>query len=421
MRKIILMLALVTAGELVFGLPFNIPRFLKPTMLEAFGLTNTQFGDLFAIYGIAAMLSYFPGGTLADHFSARSLMSMSLLATALGGLFMTTIPDHTGLAYLYGYWGLTTIFLFWGAMIRATREWGDAQTQGVAFGLLEGGRGAVAALMATIAVSVLAFYMPDNANLATPGEREAGLRSVIYFYTAVTVLAAVFVWFAVPVVKIKSGVSFNPLREMLAVFRRPIVWAHAAIIICAYCGYKNLDNYALYAVQVLGMDEVEGSRLASYSVWIRPVAAILTGVAADRFGVARSIAVTFFVLGASYFCWSLLVPADHGVAIIYANFMVTQIAIYALRGIYFALLEEVDTPRALTGAAVGMVSFVGYAPEIFFAPISGRILDADPGLVGFQNVFMLLGGFSLLGFVAVIYLLRLCRRGPKAVWGTLLT
>ena len=68
-----------------------------------------------------------------------------------------------------------------------------------------------------------------------------------------------------------------------------------------------------------------------------------------------------------------------------------------------------------------MVSFVGYAPEIFFAPISGRILDADPGLVGFQNVFMLLGGFSLLGFVAVIYLLRLCRRGPKAVWGTLLT
>jgi hypothetical protein len=52
MQRIVLMLALVIAGELVFGLPFNVPRFFRPTMLEVFGVSNTQLGDMFAVYGV---------------------------------------------------------------------------------------------------------------------------------------------------------------------------------------------------------------------------------------------------------------------------------------------------------------------------------------------------------------------------------
>jgi len=32
MRRIIFMLALVAAGEIVFGLAFNVPRFFRPTV-----------------------------------------------------------------------------------------------------------------------------------------------------------------------------------------------------------------------------------------------------------------------------------------------------------------------------------------------------------------------------------------------------
>ena len=63
------MFSLVCAGELVFGLPFLVPRFFRPTMLEVFNFTNTQLGDLFAVYGITAMIAYFPGGMLASAFS----------------------------------------------------------------------------------------------------------------------------------------------------------------------------------------------------------------------------------------------------------------------------------------------------------------------------------------------------------------
>ncbi len=158
------MFTLVIAGEMIFGLPYNIPRYFRPTMLEAFNFTNTQLGDVFAAYGVMAMLAYFPGGVLADRFSTRGLMTTSLIATAAGGLYMATFPNAAQMALLYGYWGVTSVFLFWAALMRATREWGGQGSQGAAFGLLEGGRGLMAAIFASFAVAVFSIYMPEKRN-----------------------------------------------------------------------------------------------------------------------------------------------------------------------------------------------------------------------------------------------------------------
>ena len=55
---------------------------------------------------IVAMLAYYPGGALADRFPVRHLLAASLVATAAGGGYLATIPGPTGLALLYGFWGL---------------------------------------------------------------------------------------------------------------------------------------------------------------------------------------------------------------------------------------------------------------------------------------------------------------------------
>ena len=416
MHRIVLMFALVATGELIFALPFNVQRFFKPTMLDVFNLTNTQLGDMFAVYGVAAALAYFPGGALADHFSARNLISLSLFATALGGLYMATIPGPVQMTLLYGYWGVATIFLFWGALIRATREWGGNRSQGTAFGILEGGRGLVAATAAMVAVSILAFYLPDDSNLTTPEDQKAALVAVILFYTLLTFSAAVLAWFVIPVGKSEGGIVFAPFRGMAAVVSKPVIWAQAGVVVCAYCGYKGLDNYSLYAVQVLGKDEVEGARLAAYGVWARPFAAIFAGLIADRFGATRSIAVIFAVLCLSFGSWSIASPVGLGLAVIFANFFVTHFGVFALRGVYFALMQDNHTPMHLTGAAVGMISFIGFSPEWFFGPITGRILDANPGAVGFQHYFMFLTAVAAIGVVVVVWLIRLGRRDHAAEW-----
>lgn len=416
MSRYLLMVTLVFAGEIIFGLPFHTARFFRPTFLDTFGFTNTQLGDVFAVYGVMAMIAYFPGGLLADRFSARFLLTASLVATGAGGFYMATYPGTWGMALLYGYWGITTILLFWAALIRATREWGGASSQGRAFGILEGGRGLAAALGASLGVAVLAWYMPDNVVLATDEERRVAFRAVILLYSSAAFATAILTWLLIPPVKRVGDSSQSLFRGAGVVVMHPLVWAQAAVIVCAYCGYKGLDNYSLYAVQVLGMDEVQGAQLSAYGAYIRPVAAVVAGIVADRWSASKTIGISFVVLLFSYAMLSIALPKGSGLTVIYANIFVSFFAVFALRGVYFALLEENRTPPFLTGAATGMVSFVGYTPEVFFAPITGRILDATPGVGGHQNYFLFLTAVAAIGIVVVSGLMWLQRSSGRSSW-----
>lgn len=398
------LLALIIAGEVIFSLPFHIPRFFRPTMLEVFDLSNTQLGDIFALYGVVAMLAYFPGGTLADRFPARKLMAFSLLATALGGFYLYTLPGRTGLYILFAYWGLTSILLFWAAMIKATREWGGSHEQGLAFGVLDGGRGLVASLLASLAVLILAQRLVGTA------DNQAGLQSVILFYSVATVLAAVIVWFALPKAQDKAAATHS--NEQTAerphwrqVLRERSVWLQAGVVVCAYCGYKSLDNYGVYAVEVLNMNQLQAAELTTYASYSRPVAAIAAGLWADRWRSSGVITV-LFALGAIAF---FLMRGFAGVlpgSLIITNVVITFVAVYALRGIYFSLIEEAKLDARITGSAVGLISLLGFTPDIFFAALTGRLLDANPGAVGFGHYFLVMALISALGMVCTVVLAR---------------
>lgn len=402
------MFALVLAGELVFSLPYHITRYYRPTVLAVFNVTNAELGDAFAPYGVLAMLSYFPGGLLADRYSARKLMACGLLATAAGGLYLLTLPGLVGLSVLYAYWGVTSILPFWAAMIRATRAWGGDLEQGRGFGMLDGGRGLVGGLSALCGVLVLRAGIGGEPELANAAQRAAALQGVIGFYTIATALAAVVVWYCLPDPSAESPVRrAREWPDFAAVFRIRPVWLIAVLVCCAYCGYKGIDFYSLYAFDVLGMDEVHAAGLAAMATtYVRPVAAISAGFLGDRFGVAQMTATMFASIS---FCWIVLSLLNVSPTIqiaIFGSLFVTVFGAYALRGLYFALLQQTHTPHALTGAAVGLISLFGYTPDIYFSPIMGRLIDASPGLVGHQNGFRLLAGCSAIGLLVTYMLIR---------------
>jgi nitrate/nitrite transporter NarK len=418
--RFLIIFALVFAAEANFSLPFHVPRFFRATVLEVFQFTNTQLGDVFAFYGVVAMASYFLGGVIADRYSARTLMSFSLLATAAGGLAMASIPGATGMTLLYGYWGATTILLFWAAMIRATRDLGGERSQGQAFGILDGGRGLMAAASASIAVLLLSWLLPSDVALTTDAQRSLGLKTVIYFYSGITLLAAALIWFIIPKDEPLDSLHAKPsllhsFSRILELIRWPQVWAQAGIIICAYCAYKGLDNYALYAVEVLGFDELEAARLTSNAAYLRIVGAIAAGFIADRFSAGKIILLSFLLLAISYSALSRALPAESSLVLIYGNLLVTFLFAFGLRGIYFALLEESKTPKHLTGTTVGLVSGLGFTPDIFFYPIAGRILDSAPGAEGHQHYFAALAAVMLLGLLITISLLVLNRKARARI------
>lgn len=407
------MFALILAGELIFSLPFHIPRFFRPDVIQVFELTNTQLGDIFAVYGIVAMLAYFPGGTIADHFSARKLMSFSLISTALGGFYLYTIPDLTGLYWLFAYWGVTSVLLFWAAMIKATREWGGDDSQGKAFGILDGGRGLTASIFASIAVFIFARMV--NGSIDNTNEHQLALQNVILFYSLVTLFVALVIWLTIPEKLTPDTHSIDKIgQDIFQVVKNSNVWLQGGIIIAAYCGFKSLDNYGLYAVQVLKLDNIEAAQLNNIASYARPVAAIAAGIIADRWRSSSLISALFGLAATAFIILSLVSPQHSAEILILGNVLISYVAVYALRGIYFALVEESKINSSLTGTAVGLISVIGYTPDIFFAPITGRILDANPGLTGFHNYFVLMAMISLLGIVLTILLQRkIARQNDK--------
>ena len=107
---------LIIIGELIFALPFHISRFFRPSLIEDFNYSNMTLGIAFSVYGITALVSYIPGGYIADKLRPKYLLSLSLFLTSFGGLVFLFNPKGNWLYFIYGYWGVTTILFFWGAL-----------------------------------------------------------------------------------------------------------------------------------------------------------------------------------------------------------------------------------------------------------------------------------------------------------------
>ena len=389
---------------MIFILPFVLVRVFRPTILTVFGINNFELGTAFSIYGIVALCSYFFGGLIADRYPIHRLIGISLIITGLGGFVLAIIPPLEMIIYVYAYWGMTTILLFWAAMIKATRLWGGESEQGRAFGLLEGGRGTVAALIGTIGVSIFSYALPSDLS-SDVTELSAAFQKVLWVASCAVIFVGICSWIVLRSFQSKNIVNHNTLKwsSIKPVLKMPTVYIQGVIIVCAYVGYKITDNLSLYASDVLHYSDVAAAQVGTLSLWMRPVAAITAGILADRFTGIRMTMISFglIVIGAGFFASGIL--TNQLIVLFFIVLLTTSLGIYGLRGLYFAIMQEGKIPVAYTGTAVGLMSVLGYTPDIFMGPITGFLLDRSPGIVGHQHVFMVLVLFSIIGMIATYY------------------
>lgn len=385
------MAGLMLAGESIYMLPYMRKTF-QTSMEAVFQISSTEVGLLNSMFGVLALICYFPSGWVADRFSVRSLLSISLMATGLGGAMIFFVSSFYGLMAIHAFWGITSILTFWSALIKATRNWGSPKEQGKSFGLLDAGRGAVAAILASLATLLFAY----GANTAM------GLYRVIALYSAVPFLTGILLWFILPKEadegeqegkeKLKSG-------DLKRILSRPAVWLLALVIFCAYILY--LGSYDLPAFAEKGYDRSKtfGATLGTVRDWMRPVAAIAAGLIADRFRASRTISATFGILVFSFASLALVDPGLGWMGLLWVQVILVASAVFALRGVYFALLEEIRIPRGLTGSTVGIVSFIGFTPDFFGHLLSGWFVDYYEGVPGYRYYFAFLAVVALIGVV----------------------
>jgi nitrate/nitrite transporter NarK len=351
------------------------------------------------------MIFYFPGGWFADRISARKLLTFAFAVTGLLGFYFGTYPSYTMCIIINLIWGLVATLTFWAALIRATRELAGKDEQGKFYGLLEGGRGLTTVIIST---AVLAIF-------AKLGSGVAGLTVVINIYSAVCVIAAILTWFFVE--DSKTVEQNNALWEdIVKVVKMPAVWLLAVIVLTNYSVYLGSTYLTPYVTEIFGATVAISALLAIVRTYgLQLFGGPIGGFIADKVGSTTKVITWCYVLMAVTVGIFLVVPGKSSLLyLLVVNMIVFGAAVFAMRGIYFASMEEVKIPLALTGSAVGFASMIGFTPDIYMNLLAGHLLDTYQGMMGYKMLFVVMLLFVAVGLIASILLLRLAKKKRHA-------
>jgi predicted MFS family arabinose efflux permease len=344
--------------------------------------------------GFTSMIFYWPGGWMADLFSPRKLIAFSMIIVGLLGFWLATLPSFRLLLAIYLLMGVFLTLTFWSAMIKMVRQLASSDQQGRYFGILEGGRN-----LTTVVVVAAGLYLFDWL-----GSNSNGLRWTIILFSAIQLALGLLSWVVLPEITATGAGTADdrgkiPLRVAISrVVRIPAVWFAMLIIMCAYVTSAGQTYFTPYATDVYKQSVVFGGVLSMIIQSTGIFAAASAGFLADRWTTSRTVLWLFVALASCLLLFVVVPGGPHLFLLLLINSIAIGCVFYALRGVYYALLEEGGIPVALTGTATGLISLVAYTPDVFIPAVAGPLLDRyAAGGLGYRYFFLMLAIFAVAG------------------------
>ena len=404
MRRYLQLAVITVAAGAIYPLLYLRQNF-EVSMLETFDITATQLGQCNALLGVLFVVTYLPSGWLADRVAPRYLMSLSLLCAGLLGLWFSATPSFVELLAIYAGWGVATGFTFWSAHIKAVAVLARESEQGRFFGILDGGRGLFEALLATVAVAAFAYWLSSGQSTDT------ALRGVIWLYVGNMIALAPIVLLVVDDSRSETDGHrmrsvANTLADFKLVFGKPEVWLAAICIMAGYQLFFATYAFSAYMQQHFGLTAVAVGMVTVAKLWMRPIGAVGAGFIGDRVGRERLLG-TLLLLASAALAGMAVLPLETGVTLLLAIVLLVGLVTYAVRGVYWATLERCDVPDRVKGLAVGGISLIGYAPDVYLPLIRGTLVDRIPGQWGYAIYFLAIAGFGIVGAMVAFRLGRL--------------
>ncbi|MBX9867621.1 MAG: MFS transporter [Burkholderiales bacterium] len=385
----------------------------QTSMEEAFHISATQLGYLYSILGVFFFVCYLPSGWIADRFSPRKLISFSLAGTGLLGLWYATFPSFNQLLIIFCGWGITAGLTFWGSLIKQVNLLSREDEQGRFYGALDGGRGLIEAILATVAVSIFAYFAENNPS----NNMEHGLKNVIYLYAITCIIVGLIILcFKDPAKSnqaqaTKSDVSLWANLKELAVIKE--LWLMSIIIFCGYQQFWATYLFSGYMQEGgFGLTAVAAGFIVALKLWMRPLGGIGGGLLGDRFSNLSVLKVVLFISAISLFCLSFI-GQGHSIYLLIFMVVFCGLITYIIRGIYWAILDICHIPNHVKGLAIGLVSIIGYLPDVFLPTVSGYLSDTYPGLIGYRIFFIYIGVMGLIGCGACVLLKSIVSKRKK--------
>lgn len=383
---------------IIFQLPYIRETFYVP-LQKALGASDQQMGLLSSGYAMMATISYFLGGILADRFSSRKLIAFSLVTTGILGVYFSTFPGYTISRWIFVLWGITTIITYFPALIKATRNLGDSSEQGRMFGFQEGFRGIANTLLV---LAMLAVFKKLGSDVL-------GVAWAIRLCAIANIIVGILSWALLEddMPEEDKEELADIFKGLLVVLKNKKVWLITGVIFTTYTAYGLIAYVTPYMINFYGASEELGAALGSARYVIQFAGGILGGILADKIGSRLKVIIGGYIGIIVTYGLYFFIPEGAGtVALIITNFVLGMFVIYVMRSIYFAIIDESGIPEHLTGRASGVITSLGYTPDIFTFAMVGKWMDLY-GKKGYHMTFGYAIAIAALGILIASVLFKL--------------
>lgn len=400
-KKYLTLIILGASGGAIYTLPY-IKYVFYDAITNVLGISNAQSGFLLSMYAIGCVILYIPGGILSDKVSPKKAIIFSLIATCiLGILFAITMNYIVGLV-VWLLFAFGTGFVFWSAILKAVRVIGTDEEQGRMYGVYYAANGTASAVINAIALKIYGGFS---------NEKTGFFWALILMSVSLAVFAILLKFLLnenekkVAVTAEEDKFHFADLKSVLT---NPAVWLISIVFFCIYGVYSCSSYFTPYLTNVIGFSETTAGYLQivrSYVVML--VAAPVGGLLVDK--IFHST-LKWFSAGALILGISLLLVIVSGTGangwLIAILTLIPGLFSMCLYGVMFSSIHEINIPVKTAGTAIGIVSIIGYLPDMFLQTIFGQILDVK-GNSGYMMIFGILTAFCLIVLVISICLYRI--------------
>jgi MFS family permease len=392
----------------------------QETILQVFNMSNAQLNSMYTILGWVFVFGYIPSGILSDRFSAKKLLAMSLFFTGLGGLWFAQVPSYEFVMAIFAIWGFFSVFTFWSAHMKIVKLLATEKEQGTFFGVLDGGRGVVEALLASLALFIFSGILGTSVEVID--KREA-LIAVIYMYSAVLIITSVLIWIFVQDDKkvlaldaSKKEATKSPefkFSELGNLFKNKKVYLLGFIIFMGYAVFWTVYYLSWFLEVYVGIDPVSVAGTMVVVLWMRPVGGFIGGYLGDKIG--RTTVQMISLTGAAAVLVAISVlPVTGNQGLFQPLIILLGVFLYAIRGTYWSLLGDLNLDALILGTAIGAISFIGYLPDIILPEFNTFLWATFGDMGGFNAYFISSAILGLIGVGLVFVFGKIVKKENKA-------
>lgn len=401
---------IVLAAGSIFPLIYLKTNY-QETILEVYGITLQQLNGIFSVLGIAYLVGYSPSGWLADRFSAKKLLFLSLLVCGVTGLWFAQVPSYSMVLVIFGIWGFFSVFTFWAAHLKLVKLIARKEEEGRFFGALDGGRGLVEAVLASIALFIFTNVLGDSTAFA---DKKQALQFVVYMYSIALIVVSILILLFVEDDKAytkkealtketKTSKKIN-LNEFKQIFSNKFVWMLGGIIFLSYIVTWAVYYQGGFLQTNIKVDAATVGQVTVLMLWMRPIGGVLGGFLGDKFGKSN-ILIMALGLAAIFLIGISSLPITTPLIYFKVQVVLIGLMIYTIRGLYWSLLGDFKIDEKILGLAIGVVSFIGYTPDVLM-PLVNNVLFQTFGPNGGYNGYFIFCACSAILAILMTFLFR---------------